>query len=216
MMDLISPTKMRQIYRFIKLMGFFVTFNLASDTPYPVYHLNTDQWQYLINGEVVVIHTTPDFGDGEHFQAYILIEAPIEDIFAVVSNFSEYNQFMPRVQDVLTTNLENSDPLFTYIIDLPLGLEYKYRISINTFTSDSLNWLSWQMKDWDENSIADTWGQWVLTPIENDPETILVQYQAYTDPGYVPYGLGWVVDMVTKNNLPEILMNTKKRVKKYE
>ncbi len=207
---------MRQICRLIRIMGFLVTFSLANDTPYPVYHLNTDHWQNLFNGEVVVIQTTTDLGDGEHFQAYILIEAPIEDIFGVVSNFSEYNQFMPRVQDVLSTNSEDSTLFFTYIIDLPLGLEYKYRISINTFTSDSLNWLSWQMEDWNENSIVDTWGQWVLSPLKNDPKTILVQYQVYTDPGYIPYGLGWIVEMVTKNNLPEILINTKKHVKKNE
>jgi len=72
------------------------------------------------------------------------------------------------------------------------------------------------MEDWNENSIVDTWGQWVLSPLKNDPKTILVQYQVYTDPGYIPYGLGWIVEMVTKNNLPEILINTKKHVKKNE
>ena len=69
--------------------------------------------------------------------------------------------------------------------------------------------------NWEENNIEDTWGQWVISPYPNTQCT-LVQYQVYTDLGYIPFGLGWVVDFLTEYSLPEVLLNTKEYIETHD
>ena len=38
----------------------------------------------------------------------------------------------------------------------------------------------------------------------------------YTDPGPIPFGLGWIVDIVSKDSVSDILLRTKKRAESLE
>jgi hypothetical protein len=42
---------------------------------------------------------------------------------------------------------------------------------------------------------------------------VLAWYHVYTDPGKIPTGFGWIVNILTKGSMPDILRNTDKRVK---
>ena len=37
----------------------------------------------------------------------------------------------------------------------------------------------------------------------------LIQYQVFTDPGYIPFGFEWIVNIMTKKTLPKTIENLK-------
>ena len=123
---------------------------------------------------------------------------------------------MPRLEsaDLIMDN----DTLLSYVfnIRLPVNIKYKYKIKIHMSESSDSNWLAWETIDWQENSIEETWGQWHLTSYGINNDKVLVQYQVYTDPGYIPFGFKWLVDVLTKNSLPETVGNLKKWVEENE
>ena len=77
-------------------------------------------------------------------------------------------------------------------------------------------WLFWKTVPWEKNSIKETWGQWYLEPYGESGNKTLVRYQVYTDPGYIPFGFEWIIDIMTRSSLPETVENLKKWVEKNE
>ena len=201
---------MRIIYYYI-----LSCFLLGLEQPYfNLFDLDSLLIQKIESGEVVVTKTLNDYGVGEHYQVYGIINSNITDVFNAITNFEDYPKFMPRFE---SANLvENSDSLLAYIfnINLPMNIKYKYKIKMQVLQSLESSWLAWETIDWEENSIEETWGQWYLTPYELNNNQVLVQYQVYTDPGYIPFGFKWIVDVLTKKSLPETVSNLKQWVEK--
>jgi len=52
--------------------------------------------------------------------------------------------------------------------------------------------------------------------LEDFPEKdnqVLAYYRVYTDPGKIPFGTGWIVDILTQKSIPNIISRTRSRVK---
>jgi len=186
----------------------------ANETPYPLYPITFKTHDIIRTGEAYIQPNPEIEGSGKHYHGYILIDASVQDVYNVVKDFQDYPQFMPhivKVDAVATVRGTN----FRYFLQLPFGVEYQYEISDQSYVSQEEAWLTWKISSWEENNIEDTWGQWMLTPYKNSPFT-LVQYQVYTDLGYIPFGLGWVVDFLTEYSLPEVLLNTKEYIETHD
>jgi len=198
---------LRLFYHYILLLLFLFAY---SETPhFDLFELNDKIIEEIEQGKIITIKTNKDFGKAEHYQVYGIIDANIETVFNAVQNFDNYPEFMPRFDYV--EKIENSDNINTYIFNilLPLSIKYKYKIKSKDYMGKTSAWLAWETIPWEENSIKETWGQWYLKPYENSDNKTLVQYQIYTDPGYIPFGFGWIVDALTKKSLPEIVENLK-------
>ena len=59
-------------------------------------------------------------------------------------------------------------------------------------------------------TIRNTTGYWLLK--QKSSESVMVLYHVYTDPGAVPRGLGWVVNILTEKSVPDALQKTRERV----
>jgi hypothetical protein len=68
--------------------------------------------------------------------------------------------------------------------------------------------VEWQGLDPDE-TIQDSTGYWFFK--HADKQTTLLHYYTKTDPGHVPFGLGWIVDYLTEKTVVDLLKNTKAR-----
>ena len=203
---------MRIIYCYI-----LSCFLLGIDQPYfSLFNLNDSLFQKIELGNIVVTKTKGDYGNGEHYQVYGIINSNTTEVFNAIKNFDEYEKFMPRLESA--DLIMDSDTLLSYIfnISLPMNIKYKYKIKIHMSENPESNWLAWETIDWQENSIEETWGQWYLTSYGTNNDKVLVQYQVYTDPGYIPFGFKWLVDILTKNSLPETVGNLKKWVEDNE
>ena len=204
---------MRIIYYYILLFFLFS----ASEKPYfNLFKLKEDIIAKIEQGEIVTIKTKKRYGDGEHYQVYGIVNSNINDVFEAVHNFNDYPNFMPRFDSVQT--VENSDTLYAYIfnITLPLNIKYKYKIKSEKYHQESSAWLAWKTVPWEHNSIVETWGQWYLTSYNNSTNQTLIEYQVYTDPGYIPFGFGWIADIMTEKTLPETIESLKYWVEKNE
>jgi ribosome-associated toxin RatA of RatAB toxin-antitoxin module len=183
----------------------------ANEAPYPLYPITFETHDIIRSGEVY-IQPNPEI-EG-HFHGYILIDASVQNVYNVVKKFQDYPQFMPHIVSVDAVPVDE-ETNFRYFLQLPLGIEYQYETSYQSYSSPNKAWLTWKLEDWEENNIKNTWGQWVISPYPNTNFT-LVQYQVYTDLGPIPFGLGWLIDFLTEYSLPEVLLNIKEYVEAHE
>ena len=203
---------MRLIYYYILL-----SFLLGSQQSYfNLFTLNDSLIQKIELENIIVIKTEENYGDGQHYQVYGIINNNLIEVFNAIENFDDYKKFMPRFESA--DLIMDSDTLLSYVfnIRLPMNIKYKYKIKMHKWKGERMAWLSWETIDWEKNSIEETWGQWYLTPYGLNNEQTLVQYQIYTDPGYIPFGFKWIVDVLTENSLPETVGNLKEWVEKNE
>jgi ribosome-associated toxin RatA of RatAB toxin-antitoxin module len=186
----------------------------ANEAPYPLYPITLKIHDIIRSGKAYIQPNPEIEGSGRHFHAYILIDASAQDVYNVVKKFQDYPQFMPHIVNVDAVEVDE-ETNFRYFLQLPLGIEYQYETSYQSYSSPNEAWLIWKLEDWEENNIEDTWGQWVISPYQNTNFT-LVQYQVYTDLGHIPFGLGWIIDFLTEYSLPEVLLNIKEYVEAHE
>ncbi|MDX8381971.1 MAG: hypothetical protein R8M14_07660 [Ghiorsea sp.] len=76
--------------------------------------------------------------------------------------------------------------------------------------------MCWHKVDWpgldSEETIKDTSGYWSFQA--KGKNQTLLHYYTKTDPGHVPFGLGWIVAYLTKETVVDLLTNTKERAEK--
>ena len=167
-------------------------------------------------GEVVLRELATREGESgaTTVEAVARISAPRRIVVQVLTEYEQYPEFLPNVSRVEVLEQAGNRTVLNYTLSLPLGTIKKYRLRIDLRRAGKdLTRLGWEMVDWPglpaEQTIEDTSGYW---KIEQDrPEGCLVLYHVSTDPGPVPFGLGWVVDMLRKNNVPEVVRATRER-----
>ena len=163
----------------------------------------------------ILVKEVPEAAKGYRtFLAHAVIAAPIAKIYRVLIDFPAYPEFMPNVEKVVVGSADQQGARLDYHLGLPLGVKKRYRLKMTyTIAADAAD-IAWQLIPWPELSpaetIRDTSGYWRLTRMAGDKT--LVEYQVRTDPGDIPFGAGWVVDLLTKGSLPAILESTRKRV----
>ena len=202
-----------KIQYFAKILIIF-TLLFGESPPLPLYKITDQMHADLQRGNVILEQIESTKGAGEHYHAYILINQKVESVFQAISHLENYPKFMPHVSNVETVHYKQLTN-FRYFIELPMGITYQYQISSAEYESPQSSWLTWKLEDCEDNNIVDTWGQWVLSTYK-DTDLTLVQYQVYTDLGYIPFGLGWVVDFLTEYSLPDVLLNTKEYVETHD
>ncbi len=163
--------------------------------------------------EVTLTDTSRPDAAGKSFVAATVIDAPLAKLCATIQNYADYPNFMPNVASVKVSEASASASVIDMELHLPMGKVKKYRLRMQAISNAQSCQLSWTMLPWpglkQEESIVDTSGSWQLTP--NGAKTA-VRYAVYTDPGPVPYGLGWIVDSMSRDSLPKTLNALRKRV----
>ena len=61
--------------------------------------------------------------------------------------------------------------------------------------------------------IIDTWGQWILETYPGKEQQVVAYYRVYTDPGKIPLGFGWIVEFMSKDSIPNVIKQTRRRVR---
>ena len=149
---------------------------------------------------------------GKIFEAVVIMEAKREVILDIVLDYARYPDFMPNVSRVEILQQDESTAVLNYTLSLPLGKVKKYRVRMKASEpDDQTSLIQWQLEQWlglqQKDTIRDTTGFWRIE--ELDAKRSLVLYHVYTDPGKVPFGLGWIVDLLGKDSVPKVLLQTK-------
>ncbi|WLE98674.1 MAG: SRPBCC family protein [Candidatus Electrothrix communis] len=179
--------------------------------------LNAQEQQTVHEQEIVVRERPTNGKPGKAFEAVGIMEAKHEVIRDIIMDYPSYPDFMPNVSRIEILAQDENTALLNQTLSLPLGKIKKYRIKLEASEPDEqTSLIQWQLQPWPElkpeETIRDTAGFWRIE--ELDATHSLVQYHVYTDPGKIPFGLGWIVDLLSKDSVPEVLLKTKERAKK--
>jgi len=168
-------------------------------------------------GEIIVRELSTAANTGQTFEAIALANAPLATLTQIITNYAEYPEFMPNIREVAILEQAGKTTVLGFTLDLPLGKVKKYRIRISILESGpEIAKIQWSFQTWPglkpAETIKETSGYWLLKSRSN--QMTLVLYHVYTDPGPVPFGLEWIVDILSKNSIPEALLKTRERAEK--
>ncbi|WP_339137701.1 MAG: SRPBCC family protein [Candidatus Electrothrix sp. GW3-4] len=183
----------------------------------PLIKLTSQEQQAVENKEVIIREQPTQGKPGKAFAAVAIIEARREVIRDIVTDYQSYPEFMPNVSRIDILEQDKSTAVLNYLLSLPLGKSKKYRIRLESSEPDEqTSLIQWQLQPWPElkpaETIRDTSGFWRIETLENGRS--LVFYHVYTDPGKIPFGLGWIVDFLSKDSVPEVLAKTRERAER--
>jgi len=151
----------------------------------------------------------PPQGPGRTFVASTVIGAAPDKLCRIVQDYASYGAFMPNVRSAVTVASSPGYALVDMTLDLPLRQVKQYRLRLeSTALADGCR-LAWhQVARPDlrpDQTIADTSGYWEFTTVASDGPAALVRYRVHVDPGPVPFGFGWIVEMMSRRSLPRTL-----------
>jgi len=152
---------------------------------------------------------------GKTYVAATVMQASVKKLCSVIMSYAEYPQFMPNTDKTTIVSSTPDSTLIEMTLGLPLGKIKKYRLKMVSVVTPDACQVAWKQVPWEgveeSETIADTSGYWQLSPYPKDRGKTLVKYYVFADPGPIPYGLGWIVDIVTRISLPRTLEAVRER-----
>jgi hypothetical protein len=196
------------------LMNPLVCLALLASAAGASYAADTVDLTQLSDKEVALADVSKPGSPGKSFVAATIINAPLQEVCALIQNYEAYPGFMPNTQ---STKVSQTGPSFSVIdvtLKLPMGKIKKYRLRMEPKASPAACVVAWKLVPWpglkQEETITDTTGSWQLSPGPGQGKTI-VKYSVFTDPGPIPFGAGWIVDSLSKDSIPQTLEALRKR-----
>lgn len=201
--------------RFILLLTLFISVSvLASDRPE---HLSISQWSRLDSGEILS-REIEEPRKGQTFEAMGIVPGKPEKALAALLSFADYPKFMPNVENTAVIQHSGNHIVIEQTLGLPLGQIRKYRLDNQIEKKEDSIKLSWKMIQFsgipENQRIGDTQGYWLLLP-HKDKQTLAI-YHNYSDPGHVPFGMGWIVEYLSGRSIKDILLNTRQYIQQHQ
>jgi len=189
----------------------FLSTSLAQPSVYmPI--LSVVERAELENGGTILRELKPSSPQGQTVEVIGLIKAPGENLVQLLTDYEAYPEFMSAVNLIGVVDQTGETTTLNYILNPILGYTKKYRIKIAPVKLDQGVWkIEWQMIPWPglspQETIGDTRGYWLI--LEETARQSLVQYHVYSDPGPVPFGLGGMVDVLSKRSIKAVFLETR-------
>lgn len=169
--------------------------------------LTVAEFARMEKGEVVIrTHTYATGGDkrAARVTAYCLINKPPDAAWAVMLNYHQFDEFMPRLEKVQVLEKTKNTLKVTQTVRVPLGV---IRYTLDLIFRPAQRTVSWVLDKSRRHDIADTVGAWEFLPYSQG-KTIL-RYTTAVDSGMVVPR--FLEDFLIKNDLPEVLLSMRRR-----
>ena len=167
-------------------------------------------------GKVIVRRVAGAGKNTEEYEALGLIAGTLEEVSGVLADYEQYPEFMPNVKEMTVTRCDDDVATVDWELALPMGYVKKYRLRCWTKREGDCVHRGWKKLPWPglkpDETIVDTYGQWILEPFPGQTPQVLAYYRVYTDPGRVPLGTGWIVEIMSQRSVPDIIHKTRQRV----
>jgi ribosome-associated toxin RatA of RatAB toxin-antitoxin module len=154
--------------------------------PPPIATFAADESAALARGELIV---TVDSGQGGF--AAIVVDAPIDEVWAQVVDFDRYVDFLPYVTASHTDRVDEAGDHTTIDCSLELttrGVVTRYSVR-NAWYRDQ-GWMAFAMLPGPGNPLDAATGWWRVAPLPDDPRRTLLMYSidvnaAWWVPGFI-------------------------------
>ena len=130
----------------------------------------------------------------------IVINAPIEKVFDVITQYEQYTQFLPEVKEVRTSNRQGNEVNVHYKVDLMKTVKYTIRSKEERPTR-----MSWTFVEGE--FMKDNKGSWVLEP-EGEGKTKATYTVEMALGALVPKS---IVNALVETSLPKMMDAFKRR-----
>ncbi|HEX8704906.1 MAG TPA: SRPBCC family protein [Myxococcaceae bacterium] len=130
----------------------------------------------------------------------IVINAPIEKVFDVITQYEKYSQFLPEVKEVRTSNRQGNEVNVHYKVDVMKTIKYTIRSK-----EERPNRMSWTFVEGE--FMKDNKGSWVLEP-EGEGKTKATYTVEMALGALVPKS---IVTALVETSLPKMLEAFKRR-----
>ncbi|HLL04420.1 MAG TPA: SRPBCC family protein [Myxococcaceae bacterium] len=130
----------------------------------------------------------------------IVINAPIEKVFDVITQYEKYTQFLPEVKEVRTSNRQGNEVNVHYKVDLMKTVKYTIRSKEERPTR-----MSWTFVEGE--FMKDNKGSWVLEP-EGEGKTKATYTVEMALGALVPKS---IVNALVETSLPKMMDAFKRR-----
>ena len=181
----------------------------------PDIKMNSSEEALVNDGELIVRELTGRSEKEQCYEAVGIIDGEVDEIYKILIDFQKYSEFMPNVTSIDVLERTESTAVTNWLLTLPLKKQKKYRLSLRFLNNTDTAYIEWHKASWPglmpNETIENTSGHWILK--RNGSNSTLALYNLCTDPGYVPLGLGWIVDALSKNSIPKTIINTRQRIK---
>lgn len=171
----------------------------------------------ISEGKIIVRKVPGHSGNLQEYEAIGLIEGTVEDVSSILTDYSKYPEFMPNIKEASVRYSTEDGFVVDYKLGLPMGFNKKYRLRYrvkNEANKVQLFWKNLPLRGVKpKETIIDTWGQWMLETYPGNDRQVLAYYRVYTDPGKIPLGFGWIVEFMSKDSIPNVIKQTRRRVK---
>ena len=171
----------------------------------------------IAKGKVIVRKIAGHRKNAEEYEAIGFIEGTLQAVYGVLTDYKSFPEFMPNVKEINIRNSSDDEFVVDHKLSLPLGVVKKYRLRYWAKTEPNRIQLFWKKLPRPElkpsQTVVDTYGQWILENAPDRKNQVLAYYRVYTDPGRIPLGTGWIVDILTKESIPNVIKGTRRRVK---
>jgi tetratricopeptide (TPR) repeat protein len=171
----------------------------------------------IAKGKIVVRRVADHGSNAEEYEAMGLIEGTLREVSGVLTDYKSYSEFMPNVEEISIRSVTDKGYVVDNKLALPMGVVKRYRLRLWEQSEAKRVQLFWRKLPWPElkpnQTVIDTYGQWILEDFPGKANHVLAYYRVYTHPGQIPFGTGWIVDILTKESIPNIIKGTRNRVK---
>src|SRR5438552_15850884 len=169
--------------------------------------LTVGEFARMEKGEVVVktqTYTTGDDKRAARATDYCLGNKPPNAVWAVMLNYHQFDEFMPRLEKVQVLEKTKNTMKVTQTVRVPLGV---IRYTLDLIFKPAHRTVSWVLDKSRRHDIADTFGAWEFLPYSHG-KTVL-RYTTTVDSGMsVPR---FLEDFLIQNDLPEVLLSMRRR-----
>ena len=188
---------------------------IGSDIPTEI-QLTKSQEDSISRDKIVVRELDAADRPGKIYESTGLIKASVNEVYSVLTDFKSYNEFMPNNEETKILRINSQSALLNITLALPLKKVKKYRLQMDFERKKGVAFLKWKNVDWpglsQSQTIRETHGFWLIQNFPKKKSHVLAVYHVYIDPGPIPWGLGWIVNLLSRYSIPDIIIKTRNRV----
>ncbi len=166
----------------------------------------------LDKGTILVQLTVVPDSPVKRASAVALVEAPPEEIFAVLMDYDNYPEFMPYCRKVKLQKKKDDELWVRFELDFPWPIGDRYYVLHLTNRREEESGSPVIINSWtyepDSGNINDTYGSWEIVGYGENRS--FVRYTVFTDPaGHIPT---WAKNMASEVAVPKVINGLRKRV----
>jgi len=174
------------------------------------------EYKLLSAGKILIRELRSNSKHIKSYEAQAMAHCDLNRIYQTIIDFEHSAEFMPLVTKAEVLERKKSEAVVNYTLKLAVtGMTKKYRLKMTFSKKRDEAMIRWHLIPWPglspKETIRNTEGMWILKSMPKSKNRVLLIYRVTADPGKIPPGCKWIVNLLTKHSIPELVEAIKQR-----